>query len=194
MKTLMKGVFFLLLLSTISACRSKEFDPATGIVVQLDVQAELFASNASKLGETFEKSYTYDLRAEFKNRYNIDLDTVEAESFIFKITELDATFDQDRCKDIDYTITTDVPIIGTKAFSNLCDGTLIGGKPAALRLNATTAAVLPYGKLLLDTNFGPAILKGGKLIVTFKMKPKVDFATGLGGSVYLYSTATFKPK
>jgi hypothetical protein len=188
MKKLLNPCILFIVFLAITACRSNEFDPVNGVRVQLDIQAEVLKSNASKTGEVFERTYTLNLRDTFVKRYNIDPTKLDS----FMVNYVSVAFNQDRCKKLQtYELKTTFPIIGPFGVKDLCDFTLIGGKPAAIALGAGQSS--PFSNLLSTTNFASSVKNGTPITLDFKMIPKEDFPEGFGVIIILSTRATYRP-
>jgi hypothetical protein len=197
MKTLMKGVFFLLLLSTISACRSKEFDPATGLTIQIDVQSQFISSNASKAGVPYKKTFLLNLRDTFEKRYNINADNLET----FVVDTVRVFLNQDRCNDLQsYSVSTTLPVISNYTVNKTVNGCTSLSSYSYLGLNLPAFVNLIRGKSngafateLFQADFAASIKQSKPFEITFEMTPKVDFDNAAGVFITLSSRATYKP-
>ncbi|MBL7814162.1 MAG: hypothetical protein JNL70_04075 [Saprospiraceae bacterium] len=188
MKNLLKILLLTFIATSLFSCRSEEFDPKSGLMIQLDIQAEIINSNPMKANEAFEKTYAINLRDTFAKRYNIDPDKLDS----FFVNTLIVSFNQDRCKQLKtYEVNTDLPVVGNYSVKDVCDLTLISGKPAVVEISANSN--LPFAKDVLKTNFADAIKKGQPFNVKFKAIAKEDFASGFGLSIILATRANYKP-
>jgi hypothetical protein len=203
MKPFMKGVLFLVVLSTFSACRSKEFDPATGLTIQIDVQSQFISSNASKAGVPYEKTFLLNLRDTFEKRYNINADNLET----FVVDTVLVFLNQDRCNDLQsYSVSTTLPVISNYTVNKTINGCTSLSSYSYLGLNLPAFVNLRRGKSngasptdiafateLFQTDFAASIKQSKPFEITFKMTPKVDFDKAAGVIITLSSRATYKP-
>jgi hypothetical protein len=175
-------------LLALSACRSTEFNPQNGVRVQLDIQAEIIKSDSSKAGKLFEKTYVLSLRDTFVKRYNIDPAKLDS----FYVNSLTVSFNQDRCKQLQtYEVSSTFPVIGPYTIKDVCDLTLIGGRPSIISFNANQST--PFSQQLITTNFAKDLKQGSPINLRFKMIPKQDFAEAFGVIILISTRATYRP-
>jgi hypothetical protein len=188
MKKILNPFILLISFLAITACRSTEFNPLNGVRVQLDIQAEVLKSNASKTGELYERTYTLNLRDTFVKRYNIDPSKLDS----FQVNALSVGFNQDRCKKLQtYELKTTFPIIGPFTVKDSCNFTFVSGNPAVVSFGQGQNS--PFSNLLLTTNFANSLKNGTPITLDFKMIPKEDFPEGFGLIVILSTRATYRP-
>lgn len=188
MKNVLKTLVPVLIVVVFFSCRSEEFDPKSGLMIQLDIQQDIINSNATKANETFEKTYSFSLRDTFKKRYNIDPEKLDS----FFVNALVVTFNQDRCKQLQtYEVSTEVPVLGSYTVKDICDLSLISGSPAIIAFTANSP--LPFAQQVLKTNFADAVKKGQLFTIKFQATAKEDFANGFGVSITLATRANYKP-
>lgn len=188
MKKLLNPCILLLIFLALTACRSTEFNPLNGVRVQLDIQAEVLKSNASKTGELYQRTYTLNLRDTFVKRYNIDPSKLDS----FIVNSLSVGFNQDRCKKLQtYELKAGFPVIGNFGVKDLCDFTLVSGNPAIMAFGPNQNS--PFSNLLLSTNFANSVKNGTPITLDFKMIPKEDFPDGFGLIIILSTRATYRP-
>ena len=193
MKNALFSTFVLVALLFVSGCRSEQFDPNTGIKIQMDVQAEAINSNATKAGETFDFTRNLNLRDTFSKRYNIDPQKL----LTFFVEAVTVVLNKDNCDKLSsYEVNLSMPGLTPVSVSKASVGCnlpkYLSLYPTVLAIDKTTAN--PLFKPVVTTDFADQI-KTGKLFATqFKMTAGQDIVAGdMGVLIILKTTATYKP-
>jgi hypothetical protein len=193
MKVLLKCTLLLTLIATFGGCqRSKEFDPKTGITTQMDFQIEIIKSDSMKANATWTNTKEFDVKAELKKRYDIDLTTVDL--LTFKVNSVTAIINETRCKQLSNVgVTMSLPAtpVLTAGPINLSGSALqtACGLASFIKINSSDDL---FG--ITTKEYAPGISSGGKVVITYSMTAKEDFATATGIIFTLSTTAQFKPK
>jgi hypothetical protein len=178
------GVLILLALMTMSThkCNKNHI-----IKVDLKTVAESVNANATKAGETFEKTYTFKAGDEFKRKFGISPDAIMK----FSVESFAVSFSQERCNDLaSYSVVAQFPQLKPITVTNKCTFPSFNGSPAIIgfkRFNTQD----PLYISVLDTDFALSIRQNKDIVITFKMVAHKDIPAGFGVVAALQATIEY---
>ena len=157
------------------------------IVVALKSVAQSVNANATKAGETFEKTYTFKSGEEFQKRFGVSSSAIMS----FTVESFSVAFSQERCSDLaSYSVIAQFPKLKPITKSNTCTFPSFNGKPALVgfkRFNTQD----PLAISVLDTNFALSIKNNEDIVITFKMVAAKDIPAGFGVSAELQANIEY---
>jgi hypothetical protein len=158
--------------------RSDEFDPSTGLTIELTVTKESRNTNPTKATDPpYSKTFEVKLGDEFKAQSKIDPSKLTT----MFVTDFTVEFDKANCANLEtYSIVVNFPDIGSETNSD-CNSAL-----------DFASSSTPFGKKVLANNFAQAIKDNKPISVTFTMKAKKDIPSA-GASIVIQTKATYKP-